>query len=181
VAASQGGLIHSGKAKEIDVDRHLIEAFAACGPRLRQAVAGLGQEDVTARPGPGLWSILEVVLHLADSDCIAIDRMKRMLTEENPPLLYADETAYVDRLFSHEQSLEDALLLFEASRRQFARVLRQLPDEAFERWGTHNRRGVLTVGGMVKDYIAHTDHHLHFIREKRLRLGKPLPAAGRAE
>src|SRR5262249_18996120 len=137
--------------KEIAMDRQLIEAYVACGPRLRQAVAGLSPDDLTARPGPGKWSILELVLHLTDSDCISIDRMKRMLTEDNPSLLYADETAYVDRLFSHDQSLEDALTLFEVGRRQFARVLRKLPDAALERHGTHNRRGKVTVGHMVKD------------------------------
>ena len=95
------------------MNRHLIEGFEACGPRLRQAVAGLSPEELTARPGPGDWSILELVIHLADSDSIAIDRMKRILIEDNPPLLYADETAYVRLLASHEQSLEDALTLFE--------------------------------------------------------------------
>ncbi len=98
-----------------------------------------------------------------------------MLTEDNPALLYADETAYVDRLFSHDQTLEDALTLFEVGRRQFARVLRKLPDEAFQRRGTHNRRGVVTVGAMVKGYVEHVDHHLKFILEKRAHLGKPLP------
>jgi uncharacterized damage-inducible protein DinB len=158
------------------MDRQLIETFVACGPRLRQAVAGLSRDDLTARPGPGKWSILELVIHLADSDAIAIDRMKRMVTEENPPLLYADETAYVDRLFTHEQSLEDALALLDVGRRQFARVLRKLPDEAFERKGTHNRRGMVTVGQMVKGYIDHVDHHLKFVHDKRARLGKPAAA-----
>ena len=156
------------------MDRQLIEDYVACSGRLRQAVAGLSQEELTARPGPGDWSILELVIHLTDSDCIAIDRMKRMLTEDEPPLLYADETAYVRQLATHEQSLEDALILFEVGRRQFARVLRALPDEAFERRGIHNRRGVLTVGGLVKDYIEHVDYHLTFLAEKRSRLGKPL-------
>ena len=163
------------------MDRQLIEQFVACSARLRHAVAGLSPEELTARPGPGDWSILELVIHLTDSDCIAIDRMKRMLTEDNPPLLYADETAYVRRLASHEQSLEDALTLFEVGRRQFARVLRALPDEAFDRRGIHNRRGALTVGGSVKDYIEHVDHHLAFLVAKRARLRKPPgpPAAGR--
>ena len=40
--------------------------------------------------------------------------------------------------------------------------------------GLHNRRGMVTVGGSVKDYIGHVDHHLKFLAEKRLRLGKPL-------
>jgi uncharacterized damage-inducible protein DinB len=154
------------------MNRQLIEDYVAGGPKLRKVVAGLSKEELTARPGPGNWSILEVVLHLADSDAISIDRMKRMLTEDNPPLLYADETAYVERLCSHEQSLEDALVLFEVGRRQFARVLRKLPDEAFARRGTHNRRGTVTVGGMVEDYIEHVDHHLKYVNDKLARLRK---------
>lgn len=154
------------------MDRSLIEAYVAGGAKLRQAVAGLGHDEQLARPGPGDWSILEVVVHLADSDAISIDRMKRMLTEDNPPLLYADETAYVERLFTHDQSMEDALALLEVGRRQFARVLRKLPDEAFERTGTHNRSGTVTVGGMVKTYVGHVDHHLKFIEEKKARLRK---------
>src|SRR6516225_104086 len=141
------------------MDRKIIEEYVTSLQRLRQAVSGLTQEDLTARPGPGDWSILENIVHLADSDAISIDRMKRMLTEDNPALLYADETAYVERLFSHDQSLEDALVLFEVGRLHFARVLRKLPDEAFERTGTHNRRGVVTVGHMVQDYVEHVDHH----------------------
>jgi DinB superfamily len=156
------------------MDRNLIEEYVACSKRLRDSVSGLSQEDLTARPGPGDWSILELVIHLADMDSIAIDRMKRMLIEDDPPLLYADETAYLRELAPHEQSLEDALILFEVGRRQFARVLRTLPDEAFERRGIHNRRGVLTVGGSVTDYNAHVDYHLAFLAAKRERLGKPL-------
>ena len=156
------------------MDRRLIDDFAADGAKLRKAVAGLKQEEIIARPGPGKWSILELVIHLTDSDAIAIDRMKRMLTEDNPPLLYADETAYVDKLCTHDQSLEDALILFEVGRRQFARILRQLPEEAFERTGNHNRRGTVKVGDMVKGYIGHVDHHLKFLLEKRARLGKPV-------
>ena len=159
------------------MDRKIIEEYVTCLQRLRQAVSGLTQEDLTARPGPGDWSILENVVHLADSDAISIDRMKRMLTEDNPTLLYADETAYVDRLFTHDQSLEDALILLEVGRRQFARVLRKLSDDAFERQGTHNRRGTVLVGAMVKDYVEHVDHHLKFINEKRMRLGKAASAA----
>ena len=100
-----------------------------------------------------------------------------MLTEDNPPLLYADESAYVERLCSHEQSLEDALTLFEVGRRQFARVLRNLPDGAFARRGTHNRRGTVLVGDVVKDYVEHVTYHLRFLYDKRTRLGKPLQSS----
>jgi uncharacterized damage-inducible protein DinB len=156
------------------MNRELIEQYVAGGAKLRRAVAGLTPEELRARPGPGAWSVLEVVVHLADSDAISIDRMKRILTEENPPLLYADETAYVERLHTHEQELEDALVLFEVGRRQWARVLRRLPDEVFLRAGTHNRRGRVTLGDMVAAYVKHVDDHLEFVAGKRVNLGKPL-------
>ena len=155
----------------------LIDEYETSPARLRAATAGLTDAELKARPGPGKWSILEVVVHIADSDAISIDRMKRMLATDNPPLLYADETAYVEKLFTHDQTLEDALLLLEIGRRQFARVLRKLPPEAFARTGEHNLRGTKTVGGFVKGYIDHIGEHLAFIHGKRANLGKPLPEA----
>lgn len=157
----------------------LIDQYERGPAKVRAAVAGLTRDELTARPGPGQWSILEVVVHLSDSDAISIDRMKRMLSEDNPQLLYADETAYVDKLATHDQDLEDAILLMEVGRRQFARVLRKLPPEAFDRHGTHNKRGRVTVGGMVPSYVAHIDDHLEYVRKKRAALGKPLPEDGR--
>jgi uncharacterized damage-inducible protein DinB len=156
------------------MDRTLIDTYEAAPAKLRAAVAGLTREELTARPGPGAWSILECVIHIADSDAISIDRMKRILTEDNPPLLYANETEYVARLHTHAQDLEDALTLLEVGRRQWARVLRLLPDAVFERTGQHNRRGQVTLGGLVADYIAHIDDHLKFVYGKRANLGKPL-------
>ena len=156
------------------MDRALIDAYESAPATLRAAVSGLTREELTARPGPGAWSIMEVVSHIADSDAISIDRMKRIVIEDNPPLLYADETAYVERLFPHDQDLEDALTLLEVGRRQWARVLRRLPDSAFARAGLHNRRGTVTLGTLVGDYVAHIDDHLKFIHGKRANLGKPV-------
>ena len=34
-------------------------------------------DELKARPGPGKWSIQEIVIHLVDSDEIAIDRPDR--------------------------------------------------------------------------------------------------------
>ena len=99
----------------------LIETYVAGPAKLRTAVAGVTREDLTGRPGPGAWSILEVVVHIVDSDAISIDRMKRMLGEDSPPLLYADGTDYVQRLHTHDQDIEDALTLLEVGRRQRAK------------------------------------------------------------
>ena len=157
------------------MDRSLIEEYVAGPAKLRRAVQGLSREELTARPGPGKWSILEVVVHIADSDAISIDRMKRILSEDNPSLLYADESAYVERLFTHDQDLEDALVLLEVGRRQWARVLRKLSDAAFERTGQHNRSGQVTLAKLVGSYVKHIDDHLEYILGKRKTLGNLPP------
>jgi uncharacterized damage-inducible protein DinB len=156
------------------MNRAIIDEFESGGPILRRAVAGLTPDELKARPGPGDWSIHEIVIHLTDSDEIAIDRMKRIIIEDNPTQLWADETAYIQRLYPHDQSLEDALTIFEAGRRQFARVLRKLPDAAFERHGTHNKKGRVTLAEMVASYAGHVNDHMKFLLGKRERLGKPL-------
>ncbi|MHC4180439.1 MAG: DinB family protein [Planctomycetota bacterium] len=151
--------------------RRLIDEFEAGGQRLRAAVTGLTREEALARTEPGKWSSQELVIHLADSDAIAIDRMKRLIAEDNPTFLRADEQAYVDRLHCDAQSLEDAVLLFDLNRRQFARVLRRLSDSEFQRAGTHNAElGRITLAELLENYSDHLDHHLKFLKGKRAAL-----------
>lgn len=149
------------------MNRPDLDTFEAGPQRLRQACADLSESDLKRRLPPGLWSIHEVVIHVADSDALMLDRMKRVITEDNPTFFSADETAYIERLFPHEQSLEDALTLLELGRRQMARSLRLLPDEAFARVGTHNVAGVLTLAELIGKATRHLEHHAKFIAEKR--------------
>lgn len=147
-----------------------IDRYERGGVELREACAGLTREEAIARPGPGDWSIQELVVHLMDMDAVGIDRMKRVVAEDEPTLLNADENAWIANLHPHDQLLEDALTLFEVNRRQWARVLRLLPAEAFKRFGSHNLRGKLTLRELLTIYSDHLDHHLKFLREKRQRL-----------
>ena len=149
----------------------LIDAFAAGGPILRAAIVGVRADEADKHTAPGVWSIKELAIHLADSDAIAIDRMKRVIAEDNPTLLRADEQAYIDRLHCHAQSLDDALMLFEVNRRQFARVLRELDPADFTRVGTHNAElGQITLADLLKTYTDHLHHHLCFLDGKLARL-----------
>ena len=152
----------------------LIDQYAAGGDKLRPAIAGLTRDDLLARPGPGAWSIHELVIHIVDSDFVGMDRMKRVIAENNPPLIGFDENLWIEHHAPHEQSLDDALTLFEAGRRQMARILRQLPEAAFSRTGQHSERGPLTLENLVQTFVTHVDHHLKFLHDKRERLGKPL-------
>jgi uncharacterized damage-inducible protein DinB len=151
----------------------LIENYLAGAQALRRAVAGLSPEQARARPVPGKWSTLEVVCHLADFDPILADRMKRVIAEDRPQLLGADEKRFAAALAYEARDLDEELTIIERTRSQMARILRTLPDEALERVGVHNERGPLTLERLLTLATNHIPHHVKFIAEKRQALGLP--------
>lgn len=154
----------------------LIDQYVEGGSSLRSGVRGLSVQDLQWRPAPelaiGLWSIQEIVVHLQDSDAVLIHRMKQIIAEECPLLMAWDEGLFVRSLFYHEQSVEDAVTLFELGRRNFASVLRRLPEAAFARRGIHSQRGEVRLGQLIQDSINHLENHLKYVRLKRQHLGK---------
>jgi hypothetical protein len=152
----------------------LIEQWERGGEKLALSVRGLEAEDMTCFPIEGKWSIAQVVMHLMDSDLIATDRMKRTIAEDTPTLIGYDESKFVERLAYHDQSVEDAVTIFDLNRRQFARVLKKVAAHAWDRVGMHNERGPTTLRNQLEYYTKHLDHHLKFIHEKRAKMGKEM-------
>jgi hypothetical protein len=151
----------------------MIESYLA-GPRtLRQAIAGMTDEQLRARPVPGKWSTREVVCHLVDFDPILADRMKRILAEDRPQLLGADQNRFAAALAYDQRDIEEELALLEHTRSQLARILRNQPDSVLQRVGVHNERGPLTLAQLLTIASGHIPHHVQFIVEKRRALGLP--------
>jgi uncharacterized damage-inducible protein DinB len=131
----------------------------------------MNTQQLKARPVPGKWSTLEVVCHLADFEPILADRMKRVLAEDRPPLIGADETRFAAALAYHERDVEEELVIIERTRSQLARILRTVPPEALQRVGVHNERGPRTLEQLLVTAINHIPHHLKFIEDKKRALG----------
>jgi hypothetical protein len=151
--------------------REMIDAYLAGPQALRQAVAGMSREQLLARPVPGKWSTLEVICHLADFEPILADRMKRIIAEDRPTLLGADEKRFAAALAYHERDAAEELDLIERTRGQLGRILRTLPLEALARVGVHNERGPLTLEQLLSLSTRHIPHHLRFVEEKKRALG----------
>ncbi len=90
-------------------DRTLIQTYAAGGQLLREAVAGLSEQQLKAFPVPGTWSIQQIVVHLNDADAVGIDRMKRVAAMEGPLLMGYDENAFTERLHYDAQPVGETL------------------------------------------------------------------------
>jgi uncharacterized damage-inducible protein DinB len=145
----------------------LIREYLA-GPELvRDAVAGMNQNQLRATPIRGKWSIQQLICHLADFEPIYADRMKRVIAEDEPTLFGGDPDVFAARLAYTHRDVEEELLVIEAIRNQMGRILRSLKTEDFQRRGIHSDDGPLTVLTLLERITEHIPHHLPFILEKR--------------
>lgn len=149
----------------------MIGRYARGPSVLSYAVYGLTEADARARPGPGVWSIAELAAHLADSDMVASDRMKRIIAEDDPVLMPYDESAWIDRLAARDAPIADSVAIFAANRRWTERILRNCAESDFGRAGRHAERGRMTLAELLVVYVNHLDHHLRFLYAKRANLG----------
>jgi uncharacterized damage-inducible protein DinB len=162
------------------MDRELIKKYSEGGEELGHSIEGLTAADLQQAPpadaGPeiGRWTIQQVVVHLADAEAAFADRVRRVIAEDDPVLQAWDENRFAERLMYPEQSAEDAAALVSLTRRQLGRVLRKLPEEAFERAGRHSERGRQTLAEILAMAVWHMNHHLNFIKAKREHFGKPM-------
>ena len=151
----------------------LINAYLAGIDSVRQAAQGLDAGALRARPGgaAGAWNALEVICHLADSEALFAERMKRVLTEERPSFAFSDPARAVAALAYDRREADEELDCLAATRRQMARILRAQPSEAWGRIGLHSRQGEQTLEQLLQKAVDHLDHHVRFLHEKRRALG----------
>jgi hypothetical protein len=113
----------------------------------------------------------EVVCHIADFEPISTDRICRVIALDRPTLLGADETEFARSLAYEARDFDEQMRLIEVLRSHTARILRTLPEAAFQRVGVHNEAGPMTLEQLMARVTNHLPHHIAFIREKRKAIG----------
>ncbi len=154
------------------MNRLLIDQYESEADLPAKAIEGLSPAELNSFPVPGKWSIQQVILHLMDSDLIGSDRMKRVIAEPTPTLLAYDETAFARSLGYERLDPVAACEVFRLNRKLTAAILRNAPAEAFERKGNHTERGWESLTDLLEGYVEHLRHHMKFVNEKRIKLGK---------
>lgn len=149
----------------------LLALYAAGPERMLAVTADLTREQSRLGPIPGLWSTLQCVCHVADFEVVYADRIKRVLAEEQPTLFGGDPDTFAAGLAYDQRDLQEELALIAACRRQVHRILRSVPESAWQRTGMHSEAGPLTLRQLVEGITGHIPHHAEFIRAKRQRLG----------
>jgi hypothetical protein len=76
----------------------LIDDYLAGPQTLRAAVAGMTVEQLDARPIRGKWTTKQAICHIADFEPVYVDRMKRVIAENEPTLFSGDPNLFATTL-----------------------------------------------------------------------------------
>lgn len=145
----------------------LLERYRR-GPELIAAVTtGAAGPELDFVPEPGRWSVRQIVAHLADSEIVAAERLRRVLAEENPLLVAFDQDAWARALGYERRRIADSLDLFRRLRAENHHLLAGLPEASFGRSGTHSERGRITLRELVASAVEHVESHARQIQALR--------------
>ena len=150
-----------------------LERFPAI---LRALVSGLSEEEVRFRPAEGVWSILEIVSHLADEEVEDFRaRVESTLRDPDEDWNPIDPAAWVKERKYQEGDCTAALARFETERAKSVAFLRGLEAPPWSSAKVHPILGTLHAGDVFVSWVVHDQLHLRQItarlREIALRLG----------
>ncbi len=135
-----------------------IDAIAAAPSRLREAVAGLTEEQLDTRYRN--WTIRQIVHHLADSHVNCYVRFKWALTEDQPTIKAYDEGRWAALEDSRTGDIAVPLAFLEAIHARWILLLRSMSDEQFQRSFIHPETGkTVVLSTLLSSYAWHGRHH----------------------
>lgn len=142
------------------VRAELLLSYAKGPQLLKETLAACPGEALDFKPGPGKWSVRDIVFHLAESEVHAYVRARTIIAEPGNPVLAYDQDQWAATLDPASQPLEEAVDLFRLLREMLARQLRALPHDAWERHLMHPQRGAMNLEKWLEVYEHHLPVHL---------------------
>jgi len=128
------------------------------------AFFALGDDDLARTYAPGKWSVRYILLHLADSESVFLDRIHRILSEPRPVIWVMQQDAWAAGLEYSRLPLDISRQVYESVRN----AIRYYAAEYYESKGhlefVHSVTGVRTLKDEFDKVASHNAHHLSQIR-----------------
>jgi uncharacterized damage-inducible protein DinB len=145
----------------------LIEEYGCGYKMLREAIENLTEEELRFKPASDKWSIHQILIHVADSELVSTQRLKKVLSEEEPILTSTDQEAWANALGYDQLDREQYLLLFDLLRSSMLPILIKLTAEQTERAGVYTDAGRFTFKQLLEYRVEHIRGHLAQIERVR--------------
>lgn len=152
------GPVDSLGSYDADEAARLIGVLKAAPARLKEAVAGLSEDQLDTRYKN--WTIRQIVHHLADSHVHGYVRMKLAVTEPRPSISPFDENQWVLLVDSVYGPVEPSLVLLEGLHTRWAHFLESLAVAEFEHTFYHpQQKAEISVWEALSYLAFHCRHH----------------------
>jgi hypothetical protein len=144
-----------------DSPRDLIDSLSSAPDALEGLLAGVDDDlGRRARGGDEGWNVVQVLCHLRDAEERAVVRLRAMRDEDEPFLEAYDQDAWaVERDYAGDD-LRRAAGAFARHRAEHVAALRALPTGAWERVGSHEEVGRMTILNHAIHIATHDLQHL---------------------
>ena len=139
--------------------------------QLKESLSGVPKKLQQWNPAPGKWSIQQIVCHMRDMEKGAyLTRYKRILEEDSPSLPDLDgDTLALERGYQ-ELKLGEVVRDWKRARAQSIKLLKRVKGAQWQRVGTHETDGPLTMEELLYRHAigndrAHLDQ-IHAIKRR---------------
>lgn len=95
-------------------------------------------------------------------------RLRQVIAEENPTIQWYDEKAWASKTDYAKRKLSVALETFRRMRAENYELLKDLPEDAWSRKGTHSKYGEKTLLDLLRTYAEHAEGHARQLRDARV-------------
>ena len=136
----------------------LADAFAGTAVRWR---AALEDEDARVRPADNIWSPLEYACHVRDVHRVFGERLRRMLTEDDPLFDNWDQDAAAVEGGYADQDPAAVAVEVEEETATVARQYAAVSGADWDRPGRRSNGSVFTVATLGRYHLHDVVHHLH--------------------
>ena len=145
----------------------LLERYRRGAELLAVVLTGVYGEEEDFAPAPGKWSIRQIIAHLADSELVGAHRYRQLVAEDNPTLVAFDQEAWARNLDYQRRKPKSSLEAFRRLRAENYELLKELPEAAFARSGTHTQAGPMSLRQAVENFARHAETHARQMQEVR--------------
>ena len=128
------------------------------------AFFALGEDDLARTYAPGKWSVRYILLHLADSESVFLDRIHRILSEPRPVIWVMQQDAWAAGLEYSRLPLDISRHVYESVRNAICYYAAEYYESKGHLEFVHSVTGVRTLKDEFDKVASHNAHHISQIR-----------------
>jgi hypothetical protein len=144
--------------------RNAMGVLASTPRRLEKLVEGVGKKKLSTRPGPGKWSVAEILAHMADVEIVQGFRIRLVLGSNGTPVQGFDQDVWAEYADYAAQDPALSMEAFRVNRERTVRLLKSIPRKLWNNYGIHSERGKENVTRITEILAGHDINHLEQIK-----------------